>query len=814
MSGRQEQRRHEDKAKRPLPPTEANGKNGKVRKGEKEKEKEARHKIRKGNHEDRSIDIERGLEEKKKKFSHHEKAGKEGPNSEPQPMNDIDLNGNDEEDIDEHKYNNKNFMPIDEGLLPSCTFKNILYFSLLGICCLLFFLINFQDLALEINKLENQYFCYKFINFKEGSFYHANRSNSKNEKIREGKGESEGLLEGNNGDGEIPDDEDGDREMNGVTDSPDNANEVEGDNELNSDNGAEGEGMGQDPISSVLNKKLTSYESEFTDFFKGSSLQFATPANGSYLSSYYTEKAKTKPALIDSLSHYNLYTNMLASESPSSSMKLLTSLKDSSAQIWNPFTINVNNFRSFSQIEENKKNVPLSNGNNNNNNNVNDNRNNNRNRADPLNVQVFQPTDPDSHLPRAAIVSFFSVSTSYELYKSFPNLEAYFLSNINGIYILFYERFPKDSFYYLNRFLNHFHIKILATKNKLFLKEKKEQINLYGYDILLLVKEATEKKKNINEIISHYKNKINKKHKYYQTFFNSSNPNSANNLLLFNDKNNKNMPINNAYTLPYNNSTDLSPANANFDPVTHLPLVLSPSLMDFLLLNDATLHVTPHNVLIITKPLSITVPEYLINNFILLDRADWMKCGRFNNKKFSFDYTFYNTVFTYHILKENLLDFFDFYMKLDTDIIFNKPIPFNLFQTMSVKGCLIGHTVINNDVPACQNNSHAALLKYVREYEGKIGAKENALQSSWCKDDWFYGNFVAFWRPFLRSPENLHFANYLYEEWKIGYYKHRWTDQAVWPKFLCLFFNIKDIRNDKAICDFSWWRGERIFSHF
>ena len=62
--------------------------------------------------------------------------------------------------------------------------------------------------------------------------------------------------------------------------------------------------------------------------------------------------------------------------------------------------------------------------------------------------------------------------------------------------------------------------------------------------------------------------------------------------------------------------------------------------------------------------------------------------------------------------------------------------------------------------------------------------------SRWCEEATrlpavFYGNFVAYQTKFMQSPAVIELSRYLFYEEGKGYFKTRWTDQAVPPAFLC-----------------------------
>jgi hypothetical protein len=217
---------------------------------------------------------------------------------------------------------------------------------------------------------------------------------------------------------------------------------------------------------------------------------------------------------------------------------------------------------------------------------------------------------------------------------------------------------------------------------------------------------------------------------------------------------------------------------------------------------------SPGGVLLHTQPLALNLPEYIADDISLTHRLDWMKCGR--NRTFTFPYVFYNTVFTYHIMRHPLLANYDYYMKIDTDIIFKHPSPHSLFGDMANRKCVWSHANIVQAWPNCQWRANAAMA----EFSKQRNVIARSLQYPWCSDEslYFYGNFVIGYLGLLRSKENLDFMSFLFHQWTEGYFKHRWTDQAVWPKLICLFIDAPNVWKDPQICDYSDWR-HKIFSH-
>jgi hypothetical protein len=148
--------------------------------------------------------------------------------------------------------------------------------------------------------------------------------------------------------------------------------------------------------------------------------------------------------------------------------------------------------------------------------------------------------------------------------------------------------------------------------------------------------------------------------------------------------------------------------------------------------------------------------------------------------------------------------------KIDTDIIFKLPAPSSLFIDAARRKCIFAHTRIEQAWPNCQARSNDAMDAYasLRGIIPRSGERE------WCRDEslYFYGNFVFGYAGMLRSAENLDYMTYLFDEWKDGLYKHRWTDQAIWPKIVCMWTDVEEVMENESVCDYGKWRSW-IFKH-
>jgi hypothetical protein len=83
-----------------------------------------------------------------------------------------------------------------------------------------------------------------------------------------------------------------------------------------------------------------------------------------------------------------------------------------------------------------------------------------------------------------------------------------------------------------------------------------------------------------------------------------------------------------------------------------------------------------------------------------------------------------------------------------------------------------------------------------------------------------YGNLVAGWLGFLRSPENLSLLRHLQDSSRYpGYWQHRWGDQPGYALMLGMWYNISDDEargqvRTQHICDLIQWRYDSVFDHY
>lgn len=149
--------------------------------------------------------------------------------------------------------------------------------------------------------------------------------------------------------------------------------------------------------------------------------------------------------------------------------------------------------------------------------------------------------------------------------------------------------------------------------------------------------------------------------------------------------------------------------------------------------------------------------------------------------------------FSAHLLWQPWLDRADFYLKIDTDIFFGAPMPFDLGEKLASMPITtqVFHTGLAKATALCENGVGDALMSF------RLAYNITTPMVGWCGHEplpryksgvLFYGNFVAFRVSFMRSAPVQALSRYLWEtEASSGYFETaRWGDQGPWTAFACL----------------------------
>ena len=164
----------------------------------------------------------------------------------------------------------------------------------------------------------------------------------------------------------------------------------------------------------------------------------------------------------------------------------------------------------------------------------------------------------------------------------------------------------------------------------------------------------------------------------------------------------------------------------------------------------------------------------------------------------------------FHMLRLPPLRRFDFFVKVDTDITFVRPMPDLAMLLARSPHVQLFHTATqrSND---CENGVGAALERYQALHGPPVS------HNAWCAERVavrLYTNFVGFRTSFATSQTTLSLSAYLYQtEWR-GYFEKRWQEQGAYVAFACqsLVAPSLDGNSSAAVLDLTWLRNA-IFVH-
>eukprot|EP00934_Nitzschia_sp_Nitz4_P008934 Nitzschia sp. Nitz4//scaffold113_size70149//57217//58120//NITZ4_005960-RA/size70149-snap-gene-0.140-mRNA-1//1//CDS//3329533371//8924//frame0 len=131
--------------------------------------------------------------------------------------------------------------------------------------------------------------------------------------------------------------------------------------------------------------------------------------------------------------------------------------------------------------------------------------------------------------------------------------------------------------------------------------------------------------------------------------------------------------------------------------------------------------------------------------------------------------------YTNEMLHLGILKRYDYWVKLDPDVVFIHPIDWHVLLDMDVQGAVLGHAA---EYPAttpapCSAGLSDAIETYLKSHT--TCAKPVIVQNA----DRYYTNFLVGKTSVFQSPQILELARWL-AEYPEGYYRHRWTDQIFW----------------------------------
>ncbi|KAL3919198.1 MAG: hypothetical protein SGILL_003876 [Bacillariaceae sp.] len=180
--------------------------------------------------------------------------------------------------------------------------------------------------------------------------------------------------------------------------------------------------------------------------------------------------------------------------------------------------------------------------------------------------------------------------------------------------------------------------------------------------------------------------------------------------------------------------------------------------------------------------------------------------------------------YTQEMLHLRILKEYDYFFKIDTDIIFHNFPSFHVLQDMRKKGAVLGHTA---EYPEGDGSCAIGILDAIQNFTTTIAAVSTSTQRaaaptsplpSWkgtmCSSqapqvqrdaDQYYCNFIIGRVDYFTSPWVLQFANFLSNH-PNGFFRQKWGDQIYWHFAMGLFLDGGNNSNsfaDKYVVDYT-----------
>jgi hypothetical protein len=203
--------------------------------------------------------------------------------------------------------------------------------------------------------------------------------------------------------------------------------------------------------------------------------------------------------------------------------------------------------------------------------------------------------------------------------------------------------------------------------------------------------------------------------------------------------------------------------------------------------------------------------------------------------EYSKTFSVINIAFVHHLLlDEPLVDAYDYVFKIDADISFLRDVPDGgPGAIMQKTGCVL----MQSEILEVGSHLHCVkpLVSVMQRYAALQNLTVRSAHHGWCEQMnlYIYGNFVGFWRPFVRSRAMLSFMRWLFEN-DERYFNY--NDQGSTRAYLCsasrrraqrdpfmcsrhptapppaVWYDIPYLNSLPYICDLLSWRGG-VFTH-
>jgi len=208
-----------------------------------------------------------------------------------------------------------------------------------------------------------------------------------------------------------------------------------------------------------------------------------------------------------------------------------------------------------------------------------------------------------------------------------------------------------------------------------------------------------------------------------------------------------------------------------------------------------------------------SVSPVMIQRIQLIPPAWVVKSGKTNSDMYLSDWEsqycnadyHYNIgvkFYCYQVFTLELMRYYDYWLKIDTDIRFTNKAPI-IEEITSSLPVFINTAILNGSSISC----FAGHLKYINSYAQEKCRLIKARGQPWFEQEnrMWYGNFVGGWLGFHTSPEALEYMWRFFNEEDA--WKHRWGVQTLFLKHHGMFF--PSLSN---VMDLGRWRYD-VFVH-
>jgi hypothetical protein len=182
------------------------------------------------------------------------------------------------------------------------------------------------------------------------------------------------------------------------------------------------------------------------------------------------------------------------------------------------------------------------------------------------------------------------------------------------------------------------------------------------------------------------------------------------------------------------------------------------------------------------------------------------------------------------MLHLSLLQNYEYFIKLDPDVLFFNPLPFHLLHDMKVKGALFAHTAeypprAKSGSAQCAKDIVTAVQEFSHQHErihasittasidsntslGWAGVPcTTSPQTVFRNADRYYTNFIVGRTDYFQSKQVRALGNF-FAQYPNGFFRHRWTDQVFWSMALGLWVTEYDDpnHNQQVVADYTEFR--------